>query len=370
MPLHASRTPEGQEPLETDYVSSVDRIADTEGGTTVYDLQVEGNHNFFADGFLVHNCLTIDDPYKDAADAWSANTRKRIWDWLTTTALTRLMPGGGVLILLTSWHDDGLDNKLIRTAKETGEVWEVIDIPAIMEAGYSGRHPEDLRGAGESFWTSAWPVEELEKTRRRIGPNAWSALYQQRAIPDGGTIIERPWIKLWERQPEGLQELILSWDLAFKGNQDSSRVAGHLWGRRGGDFFMLARDTKVREFRETLSDFLAMANKYPRATVKLVEDKANGPALQSMLQHSVPGLKMVPVEKDKEGRLRAVSPVFASGNVYLPNPSIHPWAAEVIEELVRFPNSEYNDDTDALSQALAYWIVPGYGPTRWRNWTL
>ena len=322
-----------------------------------------------ATGYGAH-VLTIDDPYKDAKDAWSPTTRKNIWDWLTTTALTRLMPGGGVLVILTSWHDDGLDNKLLRTAAETGEEWEVIDIPAIMEENYTGRHPDDPRVAGESYWPSAWPVSELDKIRLRIGPEAWSALYQQRAIPSGGSIVKREWIKTWLRMPERFDEIILSWDLAFKGLETSSRVVGHVWGRRGGDFYLLDREANVMEFQETLTRFLAMCNKWPRALNKLVEDKANGPALQSMLQHSVPGIVMVPVTQDKPGRLRAVSPVFASGNVYLPDPQVHPWAADVIEELVRFPNSAYNDDTDATSQALAFWVVPGSGPTRWKEWKL
>lgn len=316
------------------------------------------------------NILTIDDPYKDSKDAWSPTVRKNIWDWLTTVALLRLMPGGGVLVMLTSWHDDGLDNKLLRTAQEAGEDWEVIDIPAIMEASYQGRHPQDPRAPGESYWASAWPLEELHKIRRRIGPNAWSALYQQRAVPAGGTIIKPEWIRTWLRMPEQFDEMILSWDLAFKGEVTSSRVVGHVWARRGGDFYLLHRMARVMEFKESLDEFLKMSNAWPRALIKLVEAKANGSALQSMLEHQVPGIFPVEVNDSKEGRLRAVSPVFASGNVYLPDPQVHPWAAEIIEELVRFPASEYNDDTDATSQGLGFWVVPGSGPARFVEWKL
>lgn len=309
----------------------------------------------------------IDDPYKDAKDAWSGATRKRIWDWFTSTASTRLMSGGGILMILTSWHDDGIDNKLLREQEKVGEKWEVIDIPAMMDAMYVGRHPEDPREPGESYWPDDWPVWELEKIRRR-DEYVWSALYQQRAIPEGGNIVGKHQIRLWRRMPDDMDEIYLSWDLAFKKSQESSRVAGHVWGRKGADFYLLDRDTKVRDFLETLDAFEAMCRKWPRALVKLVEDKANGPALQSMLQHKINGLIMINPDNDKTGRFRAVAPVFASGNVYAPDPEVHPWAQEIIEEWTRFPNSEYNDDTDATSQALAYYVVPGVGPKKWKGW--
>lgn len=314
--------------------------------------------------------LIIDDPYKDAKDAWSPVVRKGIWNWLTTTALTRLMPVSAVIVLLTSWHDDGLDNHILRDKEEVGENWNVIDIPAIMEANYQGRHAQDTRKAGESYWPSRWPVDKLAKLRRRLGPNAWSALYQQRAIPDGGNIIRKEWIKFWRKEPVDLEEIIISADLAFKGSKESSRVAFQVWGRRKEDFFLLKRDTRVREFVETLTDFKKLVRDNPRARVKLVEDKANGPALQSMLQHEVSGIVMVPVEQDKPGRLRAVAPIFASGNVYLPDPAVHPWCSELVEELVRMPNSEYNDDADVVSQTLGWWNVPGQATARWKEWKL
>ena len=52
--------------------------------------------------------LGIDDPLKDRQEANSITIRDRIWDWYTSTAYTRLSPGGGVLVTLTRWHEDDL----------------------------------------------------------------------------------------------------------------------------------------------------------------------------------------------------------------------------------------------------------------------
>ena len=46
--------------------------------------------------------LVIDDPVKNRDDAESSNARESAWDWYTSTAYTRLAPGGGVLVILTT----------------------------------------------------------------------------------------------------------------------------------------------------------------------------------------------------------------------------------------------------------------------------
>ena len=44
----------------------------------VYNLQVEGVENFFANGILTHNCLIIDDFLKDYQEAQSETIRENI----------------------------------------------------------------------------------------------------------------------------------------------------------------------------------------------------------------------------------------------------------------------------------------------------
>ena len=314
--------------------------------------------------------LIIDDPYKDAKEAYSTTIRKNVWDWYTSTAYTRLAPGGAVIVLLTSWHEKGLDHEILKEAKAAGETWEIIDIPAIMEAGYKGKHALDPRTHGESYWESRWPAKTLLRTKALIGSYKWSALFQQRPSPEDGGIVKRSEIRLWERLPDSFDEVISSWDLAFKGEAQSSRVARHLWGKKGSSFYLIWREAPVQEFKDTLSDFRRWAKDYPEAIAKIVEDKANGPALQSVLQEEIPGIIMIPKEIDKPGALRSVARLFEAGNVYLPNPEIHPWSQEIIDELVTFPNSAYDDDADAGSQALRYWTVPNSGNDSMTNWEL
>jgi predicted phage terminase large subunit-like protein len=43
--------------------------------------------------------LMIDDPVKDAQEAYSTTTRQSIWDWYESTLKTRCEPGGGILLI-------------------------------------------------------------------------------------------------------------------------------------------------------------------------------------------------------------------------------------------------------------------------------
>ena len=87
-------------------------------------------------------------------------------------------------------------------------------------------------------------------------------------------------------------------------------------------------------------------------TRKLVEDKANGPAVIDTLRTRISGIVPVKPDGSKTARAYAVTPLFEAGNVFLPLPDIHPWAKELTRELLQFPSVAHDDQVDALTQAL------------------
>jgi predicted phage terminase large subunit-like protein len=125
-----------------------------------------------------------------------------------------------------------------------------------------------------------------------------------------------------------------------------------VWARRGGDVFLLDQVRERMSFTDTVHAFLGLTARWPQAALKLVEDKANGPAVISALARKVPGI--VPVEPDgsKLARASAVAPFVEAGNVWLPDPQLAPWVMELVEEATGFPNGAHDDQVDALSQAL------------------
>lgn len=305
--------------------------------------------------------LIIDDPYKDAKQADSKAWKQTVEDFWTEVALPRLAPKAPVVLIQTRWRQDDLAGWL---AKE-GDDWTVLNIPA-----QADHDPEK----GETDPLGREPGEFMESARRRaaadwlkkireVGSRAWQALYQGRPSPAQGTFFKREWWQrfdqpLWFERDDGsrivpqFDDLIISWDMTFKGTEGTDKVAGHVWMRRGADAYLLDRVNRRMDFVDTLAAFKALAARWPQAVLKLVEDKANGPAVISMLGHFVPGI--VPVEPDggKEARAAAVSPLVEAGNVWVPASELAPWSDEVIEECAGFPTAAHDDDVDALSQAL------------------
>lgn len=104
--------------IERDTISRIERISGC--AEPVYDIQVEGTSNFFAGEVLVHNCLLIDDPIRDAMFADSPTWRQHLWDWFTSTAYTRLHPGAPVFVIACMTGDtpvlmaDGIEKPLAR----------------------------------------------------------------------------------------------------------------------------------------------------------------------------------------------------------------------------------------------------------------
>jgi predicted phage terminase large subunit-like protein len=152
--------------------------------------------------------------------------------------------------------------------------------------------------------------------------------------------------------PDDLERQIQSWDLAFKGLSTSDYVVGQVWGARKADRFLLDQVRRKLDFPGTVAAVRAMTDKWPNASEKIVEDKANGPAIIATLQHEIDGLIAVNPEGGKLARASAVSAQIESGNVYLPHPSLASWVNDFLHEAEMFPNGRNDDAVDAMTQGL------------------
>ena len=292
--------------------------------------------------------LLIDDPIKDRKEADSATIRNRIFDWFTSTLYTRLSPGGGIIIIQTRWHPDDLCGKLLQQAADNGEQWDVVEYPAIAE------HDEPHRKQGEALHPARYPLEQLLRIKEAIGSRDWEALYQQRPTVDGGTIIQESWLRRYTSLPNHFETMVQSWDMSFKGTEDSDYVVGQVWGRVGANCYLVDQVRGRWGFTDTLEQFVKLTNKHPKATRKLVEDKANGPAVIDTLKNHVQGI--VPVEPDgsKTARAFAVSAMFEAGNVWVPAQGMNHWITDYTGELLQFPVVAHDDQVDATTKALRF----------------
>lgn len=312
--------------------------------------------------------MIIDDPHKDRKEADSELMRDTVWDWWTDAASARLAPGASVIIILTRWHQDDLAGRLL--ARDVDAGWELINIPAQAdhkpergETDLLGRKPGEFMQSARGRTREQW-----EKRKSTAGSKTWASLYQGRPSPESGGVF--PPSDKWARYDRPLfitkgdgrnivpgierddHELIQSWDLTFKDKDSSDFVVGQVWLRVGVDAFLLDQVRERMNFSDTCEAIKAMSAKWPQSTAKLIEDKANGPAVINALRRTVPGL--IPVEPlgSKYSRASAISPLVESGNVVLPTVELLPGVTDLLEEAKNFPNASNDDTVDAMSQAV------------------
>lgn len=297
----------------------------------------------------------IDDPVKNRKDAESKAYRDSTFDWFASTLYTRLEKDACILITLTRWHEDDLAGRLLKRARENPDAdqWHVISYPAIYSEEAKYKDPTDPRKHGEALWPAKYDIKKLQSIKQTIGSYEWSALYNQNPSPPAGSIIQRSWLNYYKTLPGKFDSIIQSWDFAFDGKEKSSFVVGQVWGVIGSDKYLIDQVRDRLNFTESVRALKNVSAKHPKAKAKIIENKANGPAIISTLKKEISGLIPIQPSGTKVERLYAVSPQFEAGNVYIPDPSIASWVNDYVEEIVSFPNAANDDQVDCTTQAIS-----------------
>ena len=122
--------------------------------------------------------------------------------------------------------------------------------------------------------------------------------------------------------------------------------------RKGAQLFFVDVVNDKMGFTTSVTAIRNLTAKHPRARAKVVEDKANGPAIIDYLGKTIPGMVPFNPKGSKEDRALSVAPYFEAGNVLFPE--FAPWKADLIDDLLRFPGTTYKDTVDATVQAILY----------------
>jgi predicted phage terminase large subunit-like protein len=319
--------------------------------------------------------FVCDDPIKpkDALGGvtLTRNALRRASDWLSGTMSTRRADAARfrrVLVMQRLHEEDPAgeaiasgDYVLVRLPMRYEK-----DNPCVTNWGFDPRKEE-----GELLFPARFPESAVKDLEKSLHQNA-AAQLQQRPTRQGGGIFKRVWWRFWHTE-EGVPEYcfpgdtptgrmcrvlpdcgldIQSWDMAFKGTSESDYVAGGVW-RSNEDFYLLDQVCEHLDFPESIQAMRHLSAKHPTAYDKLVEDKANGPAIEAMLRGELPGITLVTPMGGKEARANAGAVLIASGRVYVPHPSIAPFdVLAYLAQHERFPRGKNDDMVDQTSQAL------------------
>lgn len=281
--------------------------------------------------------LLIDDPFKDREEADSELRRQRVWDWYTSTAYTRLMPGGAVVLIQTRWHEDDLAGRLLNA--QGGDKWDVLDLPALDEAK-------------NALWPEWYNEKSLERIRAAIGPRDWSALYQQRPAPEEGDYFKADWLKPYDKAPD-LKTL------RVYGGSDYAVTAD------GGDFTchaVVGLDPEGRMYLLDLWRKQAASDEWVEAFCDLVKQwhpigwaeeqgqirSGVGPFLDRRQRERGAYVfrEQFPTRGDKAVRAQSIRGRMALEGLYVPTRAV--WYADLRSELLSFPAGKHDDQVDAL----------------------
>lgn len=302
----------------------------------------------------------IDDPVKDAMEAYSQTFRDRVWEWYTDVFLTRLHNKSKQILIMTRWHEDDLAGRLLEREPEK---WTVVSIPAIREGDTM---PEDPRKEGEALWEDRHSLERLLDVERR-SPRTFAALYQQRPTVEGGNIVKRDWFRRVSasdfQRMRTTEPVVFFLDTAYtdKTSNDPSGIIATC--KIGGDLYVIHAakvNMKFPDLLRFIPDYARQHGYSHRSTIR-IEPKANGLSVIDQLKETT-GLNVVatPSPKDsKETRLWAASPSVESGRVVLVDGA---WNEQFTDEICGFPTKPHDEYVDVLCYAVSYHLSNPFKP--------
>jgi predicted phage terminase large subunit-like protein len=309
--------------------------------------------------------VVIDDPHntKQAESEAERTSTLNDIDKGLSTRLNDPKTGAIVLVMQRLHQEDATGHMLTQNVEGLVHVC----LPTIAEHcekivfPRSGRIVE--RNPGDLLHPDRIGPAEVEAAKKVLGSYGFAGQHQQRPSPAEGGLLKRAlWQRFNPKNPPKFEKIIQSWDLRFKrttSEQDrkgprGDYVVGVVLGKVGTSIYLLDVVRGLWGFGDSKAQMLALTQKWPTAWAKLVENKANGPALVDDLSGKVVGLRLVEPSGDKVQRVEAIVPLHEAANLYVPEDGSTPWVDAFIDECASFPNATHDDQVDAYTQGVIH----------------
>jgi predicted phage terminase large subunit-like protein len=275
-------------------------------------------------------------------------------DWYFNTLLSRLddKQNGAIVLVMQRLHEDDLAGVVLRGSDE----WMVVSLPAIAERDEEipiGNGQVHFRRAGDVLHPERESRDVLESLRAQLGPDIYSAQYQQRPVAPGGAMIKRAWLRRYDQLPQSGQT-IQSWDVANKQGEENDYSVCTTWLIYENRYYLIDVLRGRFDF-PTLRTKVCEQAKLHKASQILIEDAGFGTALIQELKTAHFLVVGVKPEYDKKIRMAIQSGKFEAGQVFFPKEA--PWLRDLEDELFAFPNGRHDDQVDSISQALGHEIA-------------
>ena len=314
------------------YVVSVQKCSDRE---SVYDIQTESNHNFFANGTLVHNCFIIDDIIKNHVDAMNARVHEANFDWFRNTLFSRADGDNYKFIfVMQRWAKADLSGRVIDFY---GDDVVSIDFPA-------------MNDKDEMLEPTIMSKEKLIEAKRTLRPEVFKANYLQKPMDVEGRLYKG--FSEWDSLP----------DVPIKKNntdiadQGKDNVCSINWCEKDGKVYITDVYYSPEKAEITEPKVAKMINS-GEVTEAEFESNNGGKGYARNIERELKDLgniktvvKWTPQNSNKEARI-LTSSAWVQNNVYMPPnwTSKYPEFAQEVLGYVAGSKNEHDDGVDTLA---------------------
>ena len=213
------------------------------------------------------------------------------------------------------------------------------------------------------MWPERFTVEDLEATRRALGSYLWSALYLGRPAPLDGNVFRRSWFRYYEHSGDTYKlhdseprtvnvnscRRFVTVDLAVSQRKSADYTVVAVWGvTKQHDLLLLHRVRKRLPAPGQVPMLRKLHDDWTPDTIGIEAVAFQLAIVQQARQDGLPVKELRP-DKDKVSRALTAAARLEAGTVYWPRNA--PWLDEWESELLLFPNSRHDDQTDTFSYA-------------------
>ena len=328
--------------------------------------------------------IILDDPLTQGQSK-SAKEQQRAIENFEGTVDSRLKPNGWMIAIMNRWHTEDLASYILAKAKDLHN-WEVILMPALgfwddhglgMLKEALGDLPNesfdkivgDLENSG-SLWPEYYQTDHLLEIKREKGGPVFAALWQGNPLAaGGGEIFKEEWFRplpddfTHKESASSISireqlSLVQYWDIAYSERESADySVCATIGFDPSLNFYLLnihrekltpnrLVDAVIEQYRSWSPTIVGMEyTSYKKGTIvdiaRRVTEKYNVP------------LKLDDPRKrgDKVARAQMPAARAEAGKFY--SDTTAPWWADFITEMLEFPDGHNDDQTDAVSGAVA-----------------
>ena len=280
---------------------------------------------------------------------FSVRQLESAWKHVEEELITRGLPNKAIISMGTRFHANDVSGRLIEASPE---LWKILNVPALCVD--ESKDPLN-RKKGESIWEECYPAKELRIIQKIQDTVTFNTIYQgQPPGSKGNYVLESDITYVDETFKNGI--CFFSVDTSFKGDSNSDYNCVAVW-RLVPDLHAIALVDVLHlrcDFYALLGKMKTLINHY-RPHSMVVEGKANGDALVSMLEKEVSNVKIhgyTPL-KSKTARLQLVVPELKRGQVLFYSGITN--LEEYVKELTQAPYVKHDDFVDALTLGIQFW---------------